>query len=284
MSHFTCTFASMKAKHCNIEHITKLSLSKEPHIEGRGGIIMCEKGQMSIKVNFTNISIKAQETMTLYPTDIIVGSECSDDFSALAFWYDEGVLREASMHIEDSVYSILRNDRVCREANIVQEVISPMFVILSHFYSVDDCEVFDEIAVAQLKSFFMGFYDFTSRHSNTRVETQAIHNDSQRTNELFSKFMHDLEHYYKESRDVQYYADRLYITRKYLGIIVNRKTGRTPKQLIDEYVIMQLKLSLRHTNDSIRQIASSYNFTDDSLLIRYFRSHTGMTPVQYRRT
>ena len=96
--------------------------------------------------------------------------------------------------------------------------------------------------------------------------------------------MHDLEHYYKESRDVQYYADRLYITRKYLGIIVNRKTGRTPKQLIDEYVIMQLKLSLRHTNDSIRQIASSYNFTDDSLLIRYFRSHTGMTPVQYRRT
>lgn len=279
MSLFTCNFATMKTKHCTIEHITSANLYHEPHISGRGGMIMCEKGYCTIQVNFGEITIHAMEIVTLYPTDIIVRTDGSDDFSAQAFWYDESVLREASLRLEDSVYSDLRNDRVCNDKDIVENVISPMFVILNHFYGLDECEVFDDIAVAQLKSFFLGYNDYINRHP----VSQPMRNDSQRTNELFSKFMHDLEHYYKESRDVQYYADRLFITRKYLGIIVNRKTGRTPKQLIDEYVVMQLKLSLSQSNDSIRQIASAYNFADDSLFIRYFRSHTGMTPVQYRR-
>ncbi|MFW5539667.1 MAG: AraC family transcriptional regulator [Prevotella sp.] len=44
-----------------------------------------------------------------------------------------------------------------------------------------------------------------------------------------------------------------------------------------------MKLCLRNTNDSIRQIAATFHFPDDSLMIRYFKAHTGLTPVQYRR-
>lgn len=279
MSYFTCNFAHMNTSHCKLTKLTSEDLSQEVHVEGRGGIVLCESGWCKMQINFTEISMYASESITLYPTDIIVNTECSEDFSATAFWYDEGMLRGASIHIEESVYSALRKDRICKEKTIVDNVIRPMFTILKHFFSLDKCEVLDDIAISQLKSFFIGFYDFIRQHPSL----QPMHTDSQRTNELFARFMHDLEHYYKESRDVQYYADRLFITRKYLGIIVNRKSGKTPKQLIDEYVMMQLKIALRNTNDSIKQIATAFHFTDDSLLIRYFRAHTGMTPVQYRR-
>lgn len=280
MSLFHCNFAHMKTKHCKLERLSHKDMAEEPHVEGTGGMILCEAGSCTLHINFTKVTIHAMETVTLYPTDIIVSTEASDDFSARAFLYDEATLREASIHIEETVFSALRNDRICRDKEIVKDVIYPVFTILSHFFSMEECDVADEIAVAQLRSLFLGFNDYIIRN----VATQRQHYESQRTEELFTKFMHDLEHNYKESRDVQYYADRLFITRKYLGIIVNRKTGRTPKQLIDEYVVMQLKLSLRNTNGSIRQIASAYHFSDDSLLIRYFRSHTGMTPIQYRRS
>ena len=189
------------------------------------------------------------------------------------------MLRMASLHIEESVYFSLRNDRLCRERQIVADVISPMLTILQHFFTTDGCRVTGEIVALQLKSFFLGFSDFLRQHPELRHPDV----DSQRTDELFARFMNILEHDFMESKDVQYYADRLCITRKYLAVLVKRKTGKTPKMMINEYVITRLKLCLRNTNDSIRQIATTFHFPDDSLMIRYFKAHTGMTPVQYRR-
>lgn len=269
----------MKQTHCQLRKIGAPDLSHEPYLMGHGGIVLCESGTCTLQVNFTEVSISQSESITLYPTDIIVKASCSADFRALAFIYDESMLREASMHMEESVYSALRNDRTCKEREITDHVLRPMFTILNHFFNVEDCECIDSIASMQLRSFFLGFYDFVKRNGYSA----SPHNESQRTEELFAKFMHVLEHDFKSSRDVQYYADRLYITRKYLGIIVGRKTGKSPKQLINEYVVMQLKMTLRNTNDSIRQIASEYHFSDDSLMIRYFKAYTGMTPVRYRR-
>ena len=269
----------MNEKRCHIEEISKRSLPREPQVLGFGSIILCEHGTATLRIEFNYYKIKEGECITLFPTDIVQLFEISDDFTGRAINYSEDLLREASMHMEQSVYSSLRKDRICHERTIVEDVVCPMLTIISHFYDIPEAKDTDEIAMLQLKCFFLGFYDFLRLHPEHRPDE----NDSQRTNELFNNFMDTLEHEYMESRDVQYYADRLYITRKYLGIIIRRKTEKTPKQIINEYVITQLKLRLRNTNDSIRQIATAFHFADDSLMIRYFKAHTGMTPVQFRR-
>lgn len=234
---------------------------------------------MTLRIEFNYLNLNANECITLFPTDIVQLISMSEDFKGRALNYNETLLREASMHMEQSVYSSLRKDRVCHEQDIITNVLKPMFTILTHYFNLPECSVSDDIAMLQLKIFFVGFNDFLQHHPELRPKET----ESQRTNEIFANFMDTLEHEYMASRDVQYYADRLFITRKYLGIIVRRKTEKTPKQLINEYVITQLKLRLRNSNDSIRQIATAFHFPDDSLMIRYFKAHTGMTPVQFRR-
>lgn len=105
---------------------------------------------------------------------------------------------------------------------------------------------------------------------------------TQRTEELFTRFMQLLEDEYHKGHEVNYYADRMNITRKYLGIIVKNKTGLTPKQIIDEYIILHLKLKMRTSQNSLKQIADEYHFSDQSALTRYFRTHVGISPQQYR--
>ena len=269
----------MNNKKCQLKEVTASSFSNEPQILGFGELLLCDRGFARVRIEFSQWTIHAGETITFFPTDIVQIEDVSEDFHGIALVYSDDMLRMASLHIEESVYFSLRNDRLCREQQIVADVIRPMLTILQHFFTTDGCRVTDEIVVLQLKSFFLGFSDFLRQHPERRHPDV----DSQRTDELFARFMNILEHDFMESKDVQYYADRLCITRKYLAVLVKRKTGKTPKMMINEYVITRLKLCLRNTNDSIRQIATTFHFPDDSLMIRYFKSHTGMTPVQYRR-
>ena len=269
----------MDKQKCQLIEVTATSFSSEPQILGCGELLLCDKGQARVQIEFTSWTIHAGESITFFPTDIVQIENVSDDFHGIVLAYSDDILRLASLHKEENVYFSLRNDRLCREQQIVADVIRPMLDILQHFFTADDCRVTDEIVALQLKSFFLGFSDFLRQHPELRHPDV----DSQRADELFARFMNILEHDFMESKDVQYYADRLCITRKYLAVIVKRKTGKTPKMMINEYVITRLKVCLKNTNDSIRQIAIAFHFSDDSLMIRYFKSHTGLTPIQYRR-
>jgi membrane fusion protein, multidrug efflux system len=72
------------------------------------------------------------------------------------------------------------------------------------------------------------------------------------------------------------------ISSKYLTNIVNQVTGHTPKTIIDQYVILQLKMHLKRTTQSIKEMAWEFHFADVSFFCRYFKKHTGLTPQQIR--
>ena len=53
-------------------------------------------------------------------------------------------------------------------------------------------------------------------------------------------------------------------------------------QWIEEYVILEIQILLRHSDMTIKQIAYEMNFCDQSFLGKYFKRITGMSPEQYR--
>jgi AraC-like DNA-binding protein len=132
----------------------------------------------------------------------------------------------------------------------------------------------------QLKGFFLGFYDFLSRHRSEQLEA----GDSQRANELFQRFNALIERDYKKSRDVSYYASLLHITPKHLNTVTHRVTHLSSKVIIDHYTVLQIKLLLRNSTQSVKEIAWDYNFSNSSFFCRYFKRHTNMTPQQYRKS
>ena len=96
------------------------------------------------------------------------------------------------------------------------------------------------------------------------------------------KFMKLVESHLKEQHSVQYYADKLCVTTRHLSKTIQQTVGCTAKEWIDDYVILELKVTLHSTALSIQEIANQFNFPDQSYLGRYFKHHTGMSPTAYR--
>lgn len=267
------------------ENGTELILSEmegyveTPQMINCGAILFCRGGAADIHINFNVWHFDEGKVMTLFPSDVLYIKDKSDDFRVEVLSYSPDILREASLHIEQSIYSAMREDRLVKRPGVAEKIVEGMFKILHYYFEEEGCKCLNEILTLQLKSFFLGFYDYVKR------EKPEIHigEGSRRTNELFNKFMEILEHHYKDSHEVAYYADLLCITPKYLGMIVQYKTGHSTKTIITEYIILQLKLRLQTTRVTVKQLAAEYHFSDVSFFTRYFKTRTGMTPQGYRQ-
>lgn len=100
---------------------------------------------------------------------------------------------------------------------------------------------------------------------------------------IFTKFIRLVEKYYKKERKVSWYAGELGISPKYLSETVKRTSKRTPNEWIDKYVILEVRLQLKNSSMSIKEIADDLNFPSQSFLGKYFKEHMGMSPSQYRK-
>lgn len=119
---------------------------------------------------------------------------------------------------------------------------------------------------------FLAMEDYFSRQQ-TRLS---------RKDEICRQFLDLLIQHYKESRSVSFYADRLFITPKYLSATLRSVTGKRAGQLIDDYVLLQAKVMLKTTNMTVQQISEELNFANQSFFARYFKHLSGLSPTQYR--
>lgn len=252
----------------------------EPVLINFGAIVLCRKGAATMRIDFKDWSLHQGAVITLFPGDVLLLNDVTPDFEVEMLRYDKAMLREASLQLEQTVYSSLRADRCRKDRPVVTAIIDSMFALLRVYFKQDDCTCLDQLVLYQLKAFFTGFYDWIYRNRSELPSVQQ--GGSRRAQELFNRFMEAVEEGYRQSRDVVWYARRLSITPKYLNTIVRRITGRTAKTIIDHYTILQLKLQLRTSALSIKQLAWDFHFSDTSFFCRYFKHHTGVTPQQFR--
>ena len=252
---------------------------EEPTVITYGAIVICRKGKASIRVNFDTWQLYEGAVITLFPNDVVyLKTEADGGFEAEILKYNASLLREASLQLEQTVYSALREDRCRQDTPIVTNIINGMFYLLKVYFSQPECTCVAQLVLLQLKAFFVGFHEYLQRNPQYRSDEVRSH----RVRELFNHFMMLLERDFKKSRDVSYFAGLMNITPKYLTNIVRQVTGHTPKTIIDQYVVLQLKTQLQLDKQSIKQLAWEYHFTDVSFFCRYFKKHTGKTPQQVR--
>lgn len=252
-----------------------------PQVITYGAILICRKGKATVNINYKEWHLHEGAVITVFPNDVVelkVKSEASL-FDVEMLKYNASLLREASLQLEQTVYSSLREDRCRQDTPMVTNIIDSMFALLKVYFNQSECTCISQLVLLQLKAFFVGFHEYLQRNPQNRPDDEV---KSYRVRELFNRFMMLMERDYKLSRDVNYYADLMHITSKYLTNIVRQVAGHTPKTIIDQYVILQLKMQLQRSSQSIKEIAWEYHFTDVSFFCRYFKKHTGLTPQQMR--
>ena len=277
-----------------------------PQVLTYGAILICRKGKARLNVNYKDWELYEGAVITLFPNDVVelkVDGDCkspqtengdckspetengdckspqtANSFQAEILKYNPSLLREASLQLEQTVYSSLREDRCRQDTPVVTNIINGMFSLLKVYFDQSECTCISQLVLCQLKAFFIGFHEYLQRNPQYRPDEVK----SYRVRELFNRFMMLLESDYKISRDVNYYAEKMNISSKYLTNIVSQVTGHTPKTIIDQYVILQLKMHLKRTTQSIKEMAWEFHFADVSFFCRYFKKHTGLTPQQIR--
>ena len=106
---------------------------------------------------------------------------------------------------------------------------------------------------------------------------------STRHKRVFETFIELVEKYHNKERSVGFYADKLCISSKYLSQIIKNVSGFSAPDIIDKYVILEAQHLLRHSDLSVKEIADQLNFPNHSFFFKYFKSHTGCTPNEYRQ-
>lgn len=248
-----------------------------PMVLSSGCIMICRRGRASFCVNYKEWEMYEGAVITFFPGDV-VDLDAAADFEVEVLEYSASLLREASLQLERTVYSTLREDRCRQDAPVVTRIIDSMFTLLRVYFEQNDCMCIAQLVLCQLKAFFIGFHEYLQRYPEHRSDEVK----SYRVRELFNLFMMLLERDYKKSRDVNHYAGQMNITPKYLTHIVRHVSGRTPKNIIDQYVILQIKMQLRSTSLSVKELAWDFHFPDVSFFCRYFKRLAGVSPLSIR--
>lgn len=89
------------------------------------------------------------------------------------------------------------------------------------------------------------------------------------------------EHIYKET-SVEFYAEKLCISKQYLALIVKEKTRVSVGTIISAMRAEAAARLLRNPELSIQQIAETLSFADQSSFGKFFKKHSGFSPLKYR--
>ncbi|MBD0823917.1 helix-turn-helix domain-containing protein [Aestuariibaculum marinum] len=157
-------------------------------------------------------------------------------------------LQELSMKFQE-VYNEYLQNNLLRELKLVNSL-NNIYIELTRVYTID-------INVEKLNS---------SNYSNTLETLENLINT----------------HVYKEKLP-KFYADKLNITTKHLNRIVKKTINKTTGQLISERIILEAKRLIVHSHESLGAIAHTLEFSDYSYFSKFFKSKTGMTPLDFRK-
>ena len=110
------------------------------------------------------------------------------------------------------------------------------------------------------------------------------HTEMSRADGIMKEFAELLvKHIHKET-NVEFYAERLCISKQYLSLIVKEKTRVTIGTIISAMRAEVAARLLRDPEKTIQQIAEELSFADQSSFGKFFKKHAGLSPLKYRQT
>ncbi len=98
---------------------------------------------------------------------------------------------------------------------------------------------------------------------------------------IFDQFMELIQKHYGQEREIQYYANLMCMTPKYLSRVVYQVSGRYAGEWIRDYVILEAKALLKSGRYNVQQVSIMLNFASASFFGKYFKKAVGCSPRKY---
>lgn len=243
-----------------------------------GVILYCTKGEAEIMIDLQKYPILSNTHVIILPGSILSLLSSNDDFVVDYFVFRREMMEVACLRLEPAFMHFLK-EVSCYTDNKADETSYIHLLIKAgkSVYAEKENRFRDQIAQNLLQIYFLGLYDKIQRFFNEEEEES-----SNRKAQLFKKFIRLVQLHCVTQRDVSFYANELCISTRYLLAITKAMGKNSAKEIIDEFLMLELRVALQSTNLSLKEIAERYQFSDQSFFGRYFKKHTGMSPKEYR--
>ncbi len=244
-----------------------------------GAFLFCRNGRVELSINQRTHSIIPYTSVVILPGFVIQFSQRSADFAADHFTFSRELFTEAGFRLSPIFFQELANRPVNHLPERMVAGVDIWFKMVASTY-LDRENIFRNTIIRnRLQNMFLEAFD-KLRRSELRHRLTTEH--TMRQTELFHRFMALVHEKCGRHREVQFYADTLCVSTRYLSTIIRQVAGTTAKELIDQAVILDIKLLLRSTDLSVQEIAYRMHFPDQSYMGRFFKKHTRMSPTEYR--
>jgi AraC family transcriptional activator of pobA len=256
-----------------------LELSEYPYRSDGYIIGICTRGPAEVEVNLQVYQARPDAMLLATPFHILRIYNSSDDFLCRFIVFSKAFLTENNINshfLETFSYFKSESLPVIYPDHPDAKMLLEVYLLIQQKLEREEHPYRQEISRSILTTLL---YEVEFIYERQHVIIKGKQNRKQELNLLFQNlvFLH-----YKEHRNVQFYADALFVSPKHLTETIKEVTGRTSGEWIEEAVILEAKVLLRNHEISIAQVAENIHFPDQSSFGKYFKKHTGLSPSDYR--
>ena len=236
------------------------------------------KGTARATVNITQYDFCENDLIYLAPNSFFLVHEFSEDaqLSYIIF---------SSSFLEKNAYSLRRPRLVTTDACQIVNVTAEQSKIIVNFSQLIEDAVnctpsmlnsermvhIYNLVHLMFQDYFVANSDSTSKSIDRK--TEIYHEYS----ELVMKHYHEWHH-------VSDYAEALHITVPHLCSTIKQASQRTAGDWIAEAILTDAKAQLKLSVTPIKEIAISLGFENVAFFNRFFKTHVGITPKNYRNS
>lgn len=238
-------------------------------------IIFLRQGSARVLVNLIEHNFHPDNLLLVTSNSIVQIIETSPDFDMQLIGIDNNFLpitgkEEFFTHFLQRQKNILLMPSP-QEAQRIKDYFSLMWDILQE-------TPFQREAIQHLLTSLLYNISYIAKN-NSQPDCLQTHQE-----DIFQRFISLVNTYSKKERNVNFYADKLCLTPRYLNTVIRQTSQQTVMDWINQSIILEAKVLLKHSNQLVYQISDELNFPNPSFFCKFFKRMTGMTPQEYQKS
>lgn len=242
-------------------------------------VMKCISGRAKIFIGSAECNISADMNFVLADSVLMKIADVSKDLKIQTFRFSNHFFNIIYPMLSGEVTDTLMHTRPDYYDEVTQQMLNLLFNQLCLLHEQQENPFRYKMTINTLINYILAVYVCSYDYVKDNI---ANYSNDRKTNTL-CKFYEMCNNDAINNRNVEYYANRLNITSRYLFRICKENSGLSPKQAIDFVIIGKAKTMLLTTIMTTQQIALELNFSDQSAFAQYFKRYTGMVPTDFRK-
>lgn len=241
-------------------------------------LLFCTEGMAIVSVEFKPRIIRKHNVALIFPDTMFVINEASNMFSIKYIEVSSALFDETTFTLSSQFFDLIYDNPLLYPDPDQWELLETWEKQLRWLIQ---CRMQKSVYIMlrnHLQNFFMGLECILFSEG-----VQSLVQPIGSTRQLFNSFCRLVMEHCHAEHEVKFYAEKLSITPYYLSKITRKTMGASAKELIDRQIVTEIKRLLTTTDISIKELAAEFHFDTMSYMARFFRRHTGFTPIEYRK-